>query len=175
MGSRQHGVYLRVYDKAAEQKAKGVACDRDAWVRWEFELRDDRAESLVNYIVDGIQLGTLFYGLLNNYVRLINLDNSNVSRCSLLPEWADFTESVRPLRLYCPPAEKTYYEKTNWIESQVMPTLAGVVMLDGYEWIEKHMDESIRRMSKPMKEIVESELQRRFEREQKLGYVSIPV
>ena len=160
-GSRGAGVFLRVYDKALEQIAKDKPCEYDKWIRWEFELRDERACKVADCLIQGSELGTVFYGLLNNYVRITLLDDENVTRRSYLPEWFEFTQAVKPLRLYCPPCEKVYDDKKNWIESQVLPTLAGIIMVDGYEWIHQHWDEAEARIHKSYKAILNSELDRR--------------
>lgn len=160
-GSRGAGVFLRVYDKALEQIAKDKPCEHEKWIRWEFELRDERACKVADCLIKGSELGVVFYGLLNNYVRITMLDNENVTRRSYLPEWLEFTQAVRPLRLYCPPCEKVYDDKKNWIESQVLPTLAGIILLDGYEWIHRHFDIAEKRISKSYKSILNAELQRR--------------
>ena len=45
MGSRQSDTYLRIYDKAAEQRAKGKVIE-GTWVRWEMEWKDERAQAV---------------------------------------------------------------------------------------------------------------------------------
>lgn len=160
-GKRGSGVYLRVYDKYLEQLKKEKPVEHEKWIRWEFELRDDRAQEFARLVTSGGELGELFAGLLNNYIRLIDRTSENVSRCPMLHKWAKFTRMVRPLRLYCPPCEKTYDDKREWVESQVLPTLAGIILLDGYEWIDRHMSESLDRMSRSMQDIVDSEYRRR--------------
>ena len=45
LGSRQSDTYLRIYDKAAEQRAKEKPVE-GTWVRWEMEWKDERADAV---------------------------------------------------------------------------------------------------------------------------------
>src|SRR5262249_14119753 len=48
-GSRQSESYLRVYDKRMEELSKGRQI-MTPWVRWELELKKERAELASNYL-----------------------------------------------------------------------------------------------------------------------------
>ena len=74
-GSRQSNVFLRVYDKALEQKVS----NNMKWVRWEFELKNDMAINSINSILKFKSLPTFVFSLLNTYLRFINLDNERRS------------------------------------------------------------------------------------------------
>ena len=45
MGSRQSDTYLRIYDKAAEQRAKEKPVE-GTWIRWEMEWKAERADAV---------------------------------------------------------------------------------------------------------------------------------
>ena len=45
MGSRQSDTYLRIYDKAAEQRAKEKVVE-GTWIRWEMEWKSERADAV---------------------------------------------------------------------------------------------------------------------------------
>lgn len=164
LGSRSSSCMLRIYDKKLEQLCKHPDMEiSDPWIRWEFQFGDKRADVVAMEILKHDSIGDLFFEILNNYVRLIVCTETNRSRCPMLPEWAEFTVCVRKLSLYCPPVEKTLDDKRNWIVSQVLPTLTGIIIADGgvLDIITKHWDRSIDRMSPSMIRLVENCLRAR--------------
>lgn len=156
LGSRKSDVFLRIYDKKLEQNAKHPEnASEIPWIRWEFELKNDRAMSVANMLISGRPLGEITVGVLANYVRLIELDNNNRSRCSTLPLWQLFIDGVRKLQLYVPEVPKTLEDKKVWIIDQVLPTLTGIIIADGgYDIIERNWDRSISRMKTDMVDLV---------------------
>lgn len=159
LGSRQSEVMLRIYDKQLEQNRKAekeedkIQCP---WVRWELELKDQRANIAADYLIKRMSLGEVITEILNNYVRVVNLDDSNRSRCSVNPIWERFICTVKKLALYVKEAKKTIEEKRKWIIHSVMPTLAGIIVADGgsFDIITNHFDDALARMSGHMQELV---------------------
>lgn len=159
LGSRQSEVMLRIYDKQLEQNRKTekeedkIQCP---WVRWELELKNRRADIAADYLIRRMSLGEVITEILNNYVRVVSLDDSNRSRCSVNPVWERFVNTVRKLKLYVEEAKKTIEEKRKWIIHSVMPTLAGVIVADGgsFDIITDHFDDALARMSGHMQELV---------------------
>lgn len=159
LGSRSSDCMLRIYDKKLEQMRKHPDMEiLEPWIRWEFQFGDKRADAVAQEILKHDSIGDLFFEILNNYVRLIVCTEKNRSRCPMLPEWAEFVACVRKLSLYCPPVEKTLDDKRNWIVSQVLPTLTGIIIADGgvMDIITKHWNRSVDRMSPSMVRLVES-------------------
>lgn len=162
LGSRSSDTFLRIYDKQLEQNQKHPDQEIvDPWIRWEFQIMKNRADFFAYQIIDGVEVGDLFYDVLNNYVRLIELDDNNRSRCSMLPEWRAFLKHCNRVSFYCPPAPRTYFDKKNWVEQQVMPTLAGIMLIDGYDFISSNLDQALNRMKDSMWDIVDAETKRR--------------
>lgn len=132
LGSRSSAVMLRVYDKQLEQNTKLEAAGKTTieheWVRWELELKDERARVAAEYFVAGLSIGQVCFGILENYFRIINFDNSNKSRCSNDIKWAEFINGVQALRLYVAHAIKTLDDKMQWIMLQVAPTLVALII-----------------------------------------------
>lgn len=162
-GSRSSDIFLRVYDKRLERNAHladGSAPVRYPWVRWELELKDDRAMSAAKMLVSGIDLGVVAVGSLGHYMRIINLDDKNRSRCSMYLRWADFMDGISSKRLTVFKAPVTLAEKRSWINRQVMPTLAAVIMADGgsLEFIEDNLPGGADRMNNTLRHMVESAL-----------------
>lgn len=157
LGSRKSNVMLRIYDKRLEQNAK---CPEQPittpWTRWEFEFSGMRAEKLAHEILNHASIGTLFFEVLNNYVRVVELTDSNRSRCPMTTKWAEFVACMNKLSLYCPPVVKTLEDKKQWIIRQVLPTLTGIIIADGgaLDIIMDHWDESLRRMPAALSELI---------------------
>ena len=155
LGSRASDTFLRVYDKRLEQKGKRGSDLGIEWTRWELEFKGDRALQVAHLIVKRQELGSVFTGVLNNYVRVINLDDSNITRCSLDTVWQDFVNTVEKLRLYVASVEKTLEEKESWFKTQVAPTLAGIVVsrMGDLSIVYDFFDDYLTRMSKDMRNI----------------------
>jgi len=130
MGSRKSEIYLRVYDKRLEQN-KGIFDDDKKinmdWIRWELELKGDKANEVVKMLIDKQNGGVVCIGILSRYVRFINLDNNNRSRCTTNAVWSKFIGNIAPLKISVPQTEKTLDMKEEWYKRQLAPTVAGIV------------------------------------------------
>lgn len=136
-GSRESALMLRLYDKALEQNQShtpgdGKYIDYD-WYRWELEYKDERADEFAHAIIDGANIGRVVVGVLSYYIRLIELDDCNRSRCSTMQKWEEFINLIQPLRLNSQKKEKTVYTKLSWLDSQVAPTLATMLLLHDFD------------------------------------------
>lgn len=158
-GSRQSEVMLRVYDKQLEQNGRAASPEDmvpDPWIRWEIELKNDRANIAADFLIQRKELGKVIMEVLNNYVRLIVPDDSNRSRCSSHPLWEKFVGMVGKLRLYVEVVEKTIDEKKRWLIRQCLPTIAGVIIADGgsFDIITQHFDDAVSRMSSNLRHLI---------------------
>lgn len=136
-GSRESSLMLRIYDKGIEQNNKLSPDDEDYinfnWYRWELEYKDERADELARLLIDGADLGSVVVGVLAYYIRFIEKDDCNKSRCSTMQKWEDFVHGIEQLRLHVLKKTKTVYDKLIWIESQVSPTLAALLLLYDFD------------------------------------------
>ena len=130
MGKRVSACFLRVYDKMLEQKYVHSVDTSTPWVRWELELKEDYASRAVQQLVNQDNLGSVCIGILANYLRLIEKDNANKSRCSVNPVWQAFIDAVAPLSLYVAPPPKPIEKNKDWIMKQCSRTLAKVVVAE---------------------------------------------
>lgn len=121
-GSRQSDVFLRVYDKALEQDIKNIP-----WVRWELELKAERADMVAKSIIEKNACGSVAVGILTNYMRLVKLDNERRCRCPSLDKWIDFISDCSSVSLSLAPRESSIDKKVQWIDKQVKPTIAGLL------------------------------------------------
>lgn len=163
-GSSQSDVRLRVYDKQLEYNSKHSDHIDTPWVRWEFQLRNDRAMIATDHIIHAQDdLGSVVAQILNNYFRIIMLDDSNRSRCSIHPAWILFLGAVGVLKLSQKKMPKTIEDKKNWIIEQVLPTLTGIIIADGgvFDIITDHWDKSVERMHSDMLALIDQALKSR--------------
>lgn len=121
-GSSQSEIQLRIYDKQLEQNKTKDINDENyihySWVRWELELLKDRANEVARLLSQNTGLGEIAIGVLANYFRIIKLDDSNKSRCSIESKWAKFVENVSKLKITVKKAEKTLEEEIKMFEHQ---------------------------------------------------------
>lgn len=95
MGSPSSNIRFRIYDKAFERGIEG-----EHWNRFEIQLRKEKALSFVHQFVFGdMTIGEMFSSVVNNYFTQINLDDTNISRCSVTEEWSFLINSVDVISL----------------------------------------------------------------------------
>lgn len=99
-GSRSSEIYMRCYDKKKEREREDI----EYWVRWEIVLKNDNAFSFVQQLMSGVIIGTLFFGVLNNYIRYIVPDKqqTNISRLDTAKWWLRFVNTVDSISVYTP-------------------------------------------------------------------------
>lgn len=159
LGSRMSSVMLRVYDKQLEQNSKRRESDEVIeyeWVRWELELKEERAQVAAEMLAQGLSVGEVCVGVLANYLRIINFDDSNKSRCSTDIKWDSFIDGVEKLRLYIPHEEVSIDDKKNWIIRQVAPTLTAVIIANygDISFLMNYMDLYAGRMKRNLRDLV---------------------
>lgn len=99
-GSMKSDIRFRCYDKAHERGYMPDDPDYFSWVRFEIQLRDDRALAFIRQL-DEDNVGTLFRGVVSNYLRIVvPSDDSNRSRWKTKKWWSRFTEDVEKIRLF---------------------------------------------------------------------------
>lgn len=97
-GSVQSSVLIRIYDKAAE---RGFTDGRH-WVRFEIQMRDERAEEFINQCDEP---GQIFAGVLLNYLRYVEPTegDSNKWRWPLKDYWAALIGDALKISIYKTP------------------------------------------------------------------------
>lgn len=131
-GSPQSHTLLRVYDKRLELHQKERADWEAFGVRWELELRKERAQACGQALITLSVEDWLEYvvTVLRGYVdfRDTTRDASTVDRCRapLLPWWQTITDGFAKGRLVVEQSEQTIQDVKRWITSSVAPMLAVV-------------------------------------------------
>lgn len=104
IGSPQSDFRLRIYDKAAERDRQDEPLH---WIRVEMQLRHGNAVSFSReYLKNFDNIGDVFKGVLLNYLRFINNDNSVKTRCSTTKWWCKFTGNIERIKLYTAPGSE---------------------------------------------------------------------
>jgi DNA relaxase NicK len=140
VGSRKSEQYVRIYDKAKEQySAKHQPELYNAhWIRVELVLRRERARNAVKYIVEskgaGKELGECFAEMLNGYMQFIELDDTNITRCSVAEWWLNFLETLGSVKLFVTDEIKHVLErKIVWFYDNMAPLVSTMVDAIGDE------------------------------------------
>ena len=106
----------------------------DHWVRFEMQLRNERADCFLNSLVAGNDLGQLFAGVINNYLRFIvpSATDSNKSRLQTAQYWFDFLGTFERVSLFIP---EHYYNETKlekFVKTQVSGSIVAFIALFGF-------------------------------------------
>ena len=116
IGSRSSSRFIRIYDKAAEQKVEGV------WTRCEVEFKAKQAQRAADHIASGTDPRALIVSSLD--FRDSSAD-SNISRCPQLPWWSAWVGSVKRVSFAVRKAvDEVVKRAEQWVRKQVGPTLA---------------------------------------------------
>ncbi len=150
--SRQSLVFIRFYDKAAQL---GFSAH---WVRAEIEFKGDRAVRACHALLDGMPAGELFFSTMNTYFSVINLDDSNKSRCSYKDWWSIWLQSANKIKLTVAKAVKKIEEVKQWLHKSIAPCLAMVKEHSGQagfsDFIQDLIDGGKKRMSMKHEQIL---------------------
>jgi putative DNA relaxase len=158
MGSRQSDTYLRIYDKAAEQRAKGKAVE-GSWVRWEMEWKAERAQAvgLALSVLDQERFQRYIVGVFRTAVDFRDCtrgdDPKDRYHAPLLEWWKVLTEGMQRAKLEIAKAVKQIEDVKQWAKKSLSPMLgllcahpeAGErwlvnTIIDGVErWRAKHL------------------------------------
>ena len=152
MGSRQSDSYLRIYDKAAEQRAKGHVID-GTWVRWEMEWKAERAHAV------GLALSVLEPEPFQKYIVGVfrtAIDFRDCTRADdpkdryyapLLPWWKVLTEGMQRAKLEIAKAVKQIEDVKRWAQVSLSPML-GLLCAHpeaGERWLVKTIVDGVER------------------------------
>lgn len=134
-GSPQSMIKVRIYEKDCERVKAGMMLEDDltAWNRLELELKDDRADSAVRFLLEGLQAGEIAVGILAHYVDMVDrqADDDNKARWPRSAFWQSYLDSIGKLRLAARAPDRTIDSKRAWLERQMAPTLSQVLYAGG--------------------------------------------
>lgn len=131
VGSRRSESFTRIYDKAAEQRSKGVTVD-GPWTRVEVELKGERADRFgLNLMLEFEQFRELAIGVLRSVIdfRQVNREDEDWirSRSPVVAWWGEFTEGLKICRLSVVRAAKYIEQVWEWADHSLAPMLSVLV------------------------------------------------
>jgi DNA relaxase NicK len=110
---------LKFYDKAKEHYDPVREPDMYAshWVRCELTLRNDYAEQAARLLVAGADNpGAVVAGLVADKFAFVNLDNENISQCSIADWWSAWLGEVGSVKLLAKPkASHSIEQHRDWL------------------------------------------------------------
>lgn len=171
-GSPSSEFRIRIYDKALEQRLKLLEQQSRArrqglsvpeleeeahshWMRCEMTLRDDHADAFVRQAAVSDSVGKLAADVLNDKFAFIELDNSNISRCSICTWWADFVSTVEAVALVAREVVQHPVEKIAlWVRRQMACSLYIIQSTLGYFELQDMMKEAKDRLSPKQRALI---------------------
>lgn len=145
-GHRAGCRFLRIYDKFYESRKKVIQGKADNVIdsiRYEFELHSYAAQGFAEGFVKNDNID--FVTILDSFFNVIVKDDSNISRCSTLPEWEDFKKSqvsrINGLMYPRKQSPKSYKSTRNWFMNYCAAVFNRIYAHEGkdfvYEVLEK--------------------------------------
>ncbi len=143
IGSPRSQTLLRIYDKRLELQAKEQEDWQDYGIRWELELKKDRAQvcgQALSFLEEADWL-EFMVGVLRSYVdfRDTGREEEDEHRCRapLLDWWLILTEGFKKARLVVEKEAQTLAKVKLWVSRSIAPTLAMCVEHPGGQaWLE---------------------------------------
>ena len=129
-GSPKSDMYIRIYDKAAEQELEGVH-----WIRVEMQMRDEIAQGFIAGLMKN-PAGVQFRGVLHNYLRYVVQPDTdcNMSRWPMAAYWSELLEGIQQIRCWVAPGvEYTEWNLSNFIINQAGNALDCYLRIFGYD------------------------------------------
>lgn len=144
-GSRKSDVFMRIYDKKAEQHIN----DGGHWMRCELELKNDNALQVFVLLTSGEdftqKLKDLYTGICFSHIRFIDERKSNISRSVTSQWWTDFLDGVEVGFKFTQKKEyKTIDSLMNWVDHSVLGALKVIYETYGFEYLYKRIDEFVK-------------------------------
>jgi DNA relaxase NicK len=147
LGSPQSQTMLRIYDKRLESQAKQREDWQDYGIRWELELKKDRAQvcgQVLSYLEETDWL-EFIVGLLRGYVDFRDTTRDEEDefryRAPLLDWWLLLTDGFKKGRLVVEKEAQTLPKVKRWVSQSVAPMLAVIYAEHpgGQAWLERQI------------------------------------
>ena len=150
VGSASSDFRLRIYDKAAQQNLD------QHWIRCEMKMKDAHADAFIKQAaVSGASVGELAAEVLNDKVAFVELDDSNISRCTVCSWWSDFVSTVKSVHLVAREAIQHPVQKiAQWLRYQVGCSLRIVKETMGYMELRNIIEEAEDRLSMKQRALI---------------------
>ena len=131
--------FCRIYDKAKQLYKPGEKGFDECWKRVELVFRKDQANAVVKEFLDEFFiLGQFAAEIMNGKFKFIEMDDSNISRCSTCDWWVNFLETIEKLKIaVAPEVTHTVSEIYDWLTTQVARNLTIIHNTLGFDFIQR--------------------------------------
>ena len=157
IGAPSSSFHIRFYDKAEEQKDKGIwkRSAKGHWIRAEMVMRGENARGFVFQAAQAESIGKLAGQILNDKFRFIERDDNNISRCSVCDWWASFVEEVESVVIWSRSViQHPLYRVENWLRLQVSSSMAMIALTMGFERLRDIVTEGKGHLSRKQEALV---------------------
>jgi phage replication initiation protein len=147
LGSPHSQTLLRIYDKRLKLQSKEREDWQDYGIRWELELKKDRAQvcgQVLSYLEEADWL-EFMVGVLRGYVDFRDTTRDEEDefryRAPLLDWWLLLTDGFKKGRLVVEKDAQTLLKVKRWVSQSVAPMLAVICAADpsGHAWLEQQI------------------------------------
>jgi phage replication initiation protein len=165
LGSPHSQTLLRIYDKRLELHAKEQEDWQDYGIRWELELKQDRAQvygQVLSYLEEADWL-EFMVGVLRGYVdfRATTRDEEEGFRyrAPVLDWWRLLTEGFKKARLVVEKEAQTLPKVKRWVRQSVAPMLAVICAAHpgGQAWLEQQIVAGVSRWKDQHRRLLKKE------------------
>lgn len=142
-GSRESQTMLRVYDKRLELAQKGRTESKDYGVRWELELKQDRAQACAKALLtlEPEDWREFLLGILRSYVDFRETTRDaepwEKYRAPLLAWWKSLTEGFKRCRLVVEKVQQTLDDVCQWLGQSISAMLALAYFQRGDQFLQE--------------------------------------
>jgi len=165
IGSPHSQTLLRIYDKRLELQSKEREDWQDYGIRWELELKKDRAQvcgQVLSHLEEADQL-EFMVGVLRGYVdfRDTSLDEEEEFRyrVPVLDWWQLLTDGFKKGRLVVEKDAPTLPKVKRWVRQSVAPMLAVICAEHpgGQAWLEQQIIAGVKRWKEKHRQMLKNE------------------
>ena len=127
---------IRIYDKGKQSETY------NHWIRFEIVLKAEYASQTAEILVNSECLGEAVAGIINDKFAFVELDDNNISRCSLAGWWSEFLGEIQEVKL----TSKQQYnhdidEHKKWLRNSCGRVIAKVIEAIGEDEFNKEIRE----------------------------------
>lgn len=142
-GSRTSDTFVRIYDKAAQQKVRNFQ-----WTRVEVQYNGDRADAvLVELVSAGLTSKAAVSILLGSIDFRTNNGTVNKTRWERVDWWQKFTSFIEGVKVVISRATRTIEDIASWLTKSVSGAMAAFHQVYGQEGLEKLLERGYRVIS----------------------------
>lgn len=170
-GNRKSNAFCRFYNKLIEQRNKFDKNENELkklddikhWIRFEIVFKNKTAIKIINLMcsLSENEFNAKFAEVINKYIRFIDYDGGNVSRCRTYDWWAKFIGTVEASSLKTMPFKyNPLVRSLDWLSRSLATTLHAISLNIGYANLMKIIKQNgdISRFKNKHKEIMISEI-----------------